>query len=178
MKPTQKLGLATFLCLSIFTILICTIRITGSDNRHGHLDPTWDWFLLHIEACVATIMASVSAFSPFFFGNRDNMNKAEEKKGKNKEPLALNQELGLQNNKILDRPGWGDVGREGSPTAPLATLTRIHRFLYGDDSLMEGTEVIESINDSVNGESRSYVLSASTKENEGKERVCSLIAPP
>lgn len=178
MKPTQKLGLATFLCLSIFTILICIIRMTGSAHRHGQLDPTWDWFLLHIEACVATIMASVSAFSPFFFGNRDNMNKAEGKKGKSKEPLALNQELGLQNNKILDRPGWGDVGRESFPAAPLATLTRIHRFLYEDASLTEGTEIIQSIDYSVNGESRSFVLSASTEENEGKERVCSLLAPP
>lgn len=82
MKPTQKLGLATFLCLFIFTFLICAIRIAGSTHRHSQLDVTWDWFLIHIEACVATIMASVSAFSPFFFGNHDNMNKAEEKKGK------------------------------------------------------------------------------------------------
>lgn len=90
----------------------------------------------------------------------------------------MNQELGLQNNKIIDRSGWGDVGREGFPTAPLATLARIHRFLYEDASLMEGTEIGESINYSVNEESRLYVLSASSEENEGKESVCSLIAPP
>lgn len=143
MKPIQKLGLAAFLCLSIFTFLISAIRKTGPAHRHGQLDPTWSWFLMHIESCVATSIASISALSPFF--NRDRMNKAKEKKGKSKVPLAFHQERGLQNNKIVDRSGWGNVGLEGFPAAPLATLTRIHRFIYHDARFMEGNETIESI---------------------------------
>lgn len=174
MKPTQKLGLAAFLCLSIFTFLISAIRIAGSAPRHGH-DPTWSLFFSHIESCVATIIASISALSPFF--NRDRMNKAKEKKGKSKVPLAFHQERGQQNNEILDRSGRGNVGLEGFPAAPLATLTRIHRFIYHDARFMEGNETIESVNNSVNDESQPHVLSASTEEIKGKEGVNSLIAP-
>lgn len=159
MKPTQKLAVATFLCLSIFTFLINAIRITGSARiRHGHIDPVWGWFWEYIESCVATIIASMSAFSPLYFDNRDRLNKAEEKKAKSE-------------------VRWENVGREGFPAAPLATLTRIHRFLYDDARLIEGTETIESTSDSVNVESRPHVLSASREEPGGKEKVHSPIAP-
>lgn len=177
MKLTQKLGLAALLCLSVFTVLICAIRIAGSAHRHDHLDSTWSWFWMHIESCVATIMVSISAFSPFLFINRDRMKKADEKKQQSKVPSPLNQERVLQNNKSLGRSGWGNMGREGLPAPPLATLTRIHRFIYDDSRLTEGTETIESINHSADEERQPYVLSAGTEGIQSKVRSYSRIAP-
>lgn len=171
MKFTQKLGLAALLCLSIFMVLISAIRISGYVHHHGLIDPTWSWFWMHIESCVAIIMASISAFSPFFFINRDRVKPADEKKEKSTVFLPLDQEQVLQNNKSLDRVGWRDMGREGLPAAPLATLTRIHRFLYDDARLMEWTETMQSTSHSADEESQSYVLSPSTEEIEGKREV-------
>ena len=176
MKFTQKLGLAALLCLSIFVVLISAIRMTGYAHHYGLIDPTWAWFWMHIESCVAIIISSISAFSSFFFINRDRVKKADGKK-KSKVPLLLDQERVLQNNKSLDRAGWRDMGREGLPAVPLATLTRIHRFLYDDASLMEWTETMHSTGHSADEESQPYVLSPSTKEIKGKERSYSLIAP-
>lgn len=176
MKFTQKLGLATLLCLSIFMVLISAIRMTGYAHHHSQLDPTWTWFWMYIESCVAIIIASISAFSPFFFINRDRVKKADEKE-KGKFPLPLDQERVLHNNKSLDRAGWRNMDREGLPAVPLATLTRIHRFLYDDARLMEWTETMHSKSHWVDEESQPYIFSPSTKEIEGKERSYSLIAP-
>lgn len=176
MKFTQKLGLAALLCLSIFMVLISAIRMTGYAHHHGLIDPTWTWFWMYIESCVAIIIASISAFSPLFFINRDRVKKADEKE-KSKLPLPLDQERVLHNNKSFDRAGWRNMGREGLPAVPLATLTRIHRFLYDDARLMEWTETMHSTSHSVDEESQSYVFSPSTKEIEGKEKSYSLIAP-
>ena len=158
MKFTQKLGLAALLCLSIFMVLISAIRMTGYAHHHGLIDVTWSWLWIHIEACVAIIMASISAFSPFIFINRKHVKKADEV------PSPLDQERVLENSKSPNRTGCGEMGREGLPAAPLATLTRIHRFLYEDARLTEVTQTMQSTSCSGDEESQSYVLSPSTNE--------------
>lgn len=167
MRLTQKLGLAALLCLSISMVLISAFRMTGYAHHHGLIDITWSLLWVHIESCVAIIMASISAFRLFFFTNRDHVKKADEMK-RNQFPSPPDQEGDFQNNKSPNRAGWGDMGRESLPAAPLATLTRIHRFLYGDARLTEGTETIQSTCHSADAESRSYVLSPGNEEVEGK----------
>lgn len=164
MKFTQKLGLAALLCLSIFMVLISAIRMTGYAHHHGLIDVTWSWLCIHIEACVAIIMASISAFSPFIFINRNHVKKADVKKARNQVPSPLDQERVLENSKSPNRAGCGEMGREGLPAAPLATLTRIHRFLYEDARLTEVTQTMQSTSCSGDEESQSYVLSPSTNE--------------
>lgn len=155
MKLPQKLGLAALLCLSIFMVLVSAIRMTGYTHHYGLIDLTWSWFWMHIESCVAIVMASISAFSPFFFINWDRAKKANEKKDRTQVPSPLNQEMALQNNKSPIRAGWAEMGRE----APLATLTQIHRFLYEDACLTEGIETIQSASHSADEETQPYILS-------------------
>lgn len=104
----QNFGLAALLCLSIFMALISAIRMAGY-LHYGLVDLTWCWFCMHIESCVAIIMASISAFSPFFFINRDRVKKADEKKNRKQVPSPLDQERVLQNNKSPSRAGCGEM---------------------------------------------------------------------
>ena len=159
MKLPQKLGLAALLCVSIFMVLISAIRMTGYAHDYGLIGLAWSWFWMHTDSCVAIIMASISAFSPFFFINRDRVKKANEKKDRKKVPSPLDQERVLQKNKSPKRAGWVEMGRGGLPAAPLATLTRIHRFLYDDARLTEGIETIQSASHSADEETQPYGLS-------------------
>lgn len=160
-KLPQKLALAALLCLSIFMVLISAIRMTGYAHHYGLVDLTWSWFWLHIESCVAIIMASISAFSPLFFINRDRVKRAHEKKDRKQVRSPLDEERILENNKGPARAGWVEMGRGDLIAVPLATLTRIHRFLYDDASLTEGIETIQSASHSADEETHSTSYLAS-----------------
>ena len=163
MRLTQKLRLAALLCLSIVMVVISAIRMTACAHHSGLTDATWSYFWMYLESCAAITMASISAIRPLFV-NRGRVIKADEKE-KNKFPPPFDQERLLQNNKGVNRVGWEDMGREGLPTAPLASLTRIHRFLYNDGRLTEGTTSLQSMSHSADEGIQSYVLLPSTKEN-------------
>ena len=63
----QKLSVAAFLCLSIFMIVVAIVRIAGLRLKgpylnHHQMDIQWDLFWQEIEATVAVIMVSITAF--------------------------------------------------------------------------------------------------------------------
>lgn len=70
MRPSQKIGVYIFLCLSIVMIAIAIIRISGyiSDTHSDIIciDITWVSFWLYLEACTAIIMGSMTAFRSLF----------------------------------------------------------------------------------------------------------------
>lgn len=70
MHLRQKLGIAVFLCLSAAMIIITIVRVTAglhkSARGHKEFSMTWTHLLLHVEACVAVLMGSVSAFRTIF----------------------------------------------------------------------------------------------------------------
>lgn len=102
--------------------------------------------------------------SPYFV-NGGRVRKAHEKREKNQVPLSLDQERLLKKNKGLNQVGWEARGREALPAAPLASLVRMHKFLYGNARLTEGTTTMQSTSRS-GDESQFYVLSPRTEEND------------
>ena len=62
----RKLALGGILCLSIFMIVIAIIRISLGNLAGGQVDAAWVIFWLHMEASVAVLVNSVSAFRALF----------------------------------------------------------------------------------------------------------------
>jgi hypothetical protein len=66
----QKLGIAIFLCLSIFMVIIALIRMFGamrpSLRSKRDFDTAWEIFWQHMEGCVAVLMGSITAFRNVF----------------------------------------------------------------------------------------------------------------
>lgn len=65
LRLSTKIGLCIFLGLSIFMAICAIIRIAGFRYR-GVEDDTWAFFWQHIEAAVAIMMASITAFRTLF----------------------------------------------------------------------------------------------------------------
>lgn len=137
MKLSQKIGLAALLCLSIVMVILAIVRMTGYADHPGVMDPAWSAFWIYVESCVAIIMASVSAVRPLFV-NRGRGKEVDEEK--NRVPLPMNDKRLFKRSEKPDRLGWEEMGREGQTGASLATLTRIHRFLYDDAHLAQESE--------------------------------------
>ncbi len=128
MKKTQKLGLNLFLCLSIVMVLVSVTRMTGYRAHNYPLDATWLIFWLYIEACMATMMASISAFRTLFVhaGLRGPL-----KNKKNEAPsLTWSKKFG------------GDP--EGLPTLPSATLVGAKTLIYHNSRSAETAASVHS----------------------------------
>lgn len=115
--------------------------MTGYADHPDVMDPAWSAFWIYVESCVAIIMASVRAVHPFFV-NRDRGKEADEER--NRVPLPMNGKRLLKRSEKLVRLGWEEMDREGQNGASLATLTRIHRFLYDDAHLVQESEPVQS----------------------------------
>ena len=72
MRLYQKIRIAAFLCLSLAMVIISIVRISGGFfiNLQGKREISLAWanMLLHIEAGVAVLMGSISAFRAVFAG--------------------------------------------------------------------------------------------------------------
>lgn len=64
-RLTQKLAIASFLCLSAVMVVTSLIRAVLSRHR-GWGDLTMQYLLIYIEACVAISMASIAAYRAVF----------------------------------------------------------------------------------------------------------------
>ncbi|MCJ1306716.1 hypothetical protein MMC25_000359, partial [Agyrium rufum] len=62
----RKLGLGSLLCLSVFAIITNIIRVVGHDLTNGQDDLVWLFFWLQIEACIAVMANSATAFRSLF----------------------------------------------------------------------------------------------------------------
>lgn len=163
---TQKIGLAALLSLSIVMVLMSAIRMTAYAYHPGLLDLTWSYFWMYLESCVAIIMASISAISPFFVNLGRAKKACEKREKKNQVPLSDQRRL-LRKNQGLNQVGWEAMGREGLlPAAPLASLSRMHKFPYHNARLTEGTDTMQSTSHPADTESQSWLLSACAEDNE------------
>lgn len=151
MKLCQKIGLAALLCLSIVMVILAIVRMTAYADHPRVMDLVWSAFWIHVEACVAVLMASISVALPLFV-NRGREKGVDEEK--NPVPLPLDGKRHLNKNKNPDRMGWEDMGREGQTGASLATLAQIHRFIYDDVHLAQESEPVQSRSLSIDEESQ------------------------
>ena len=62
----RKLALGGTLCLSIFMIVIVIIKVSTGTIADGQVDSPWVLFWLHVEAAVAVIVISITAFRVLF----------------------------------------------------------------------------------------------------------------
>ena len=75
-KPSQKLGLGVFLCLSIGMILMAITRLSGVHSYRGSFDEIWILLWQQIEACIAVTMLSLTAFRSVFVEAKPGSDKA------------------------------------------------------------------------------------------------------
>ncbi|KAK8061818.1 hypothetical protein PG994_008184 [Apiospora phragmitis] len=68
MALLTKIGLAVFLCLSLFMLACSIIRAAGM-YYHGILDTPWGVFWCHTEACIGVLMASITAYRSVLMGS-------------------------------------------------------------------------------------------------------------
>jgi hypothetical protein len=67
----RKLGLGSLLCLSTFCIITNVIRAAGHKLTNGQDDVAWILFWSEMEACVAVMANSMTAFRSLFAPSRD-----------------------------------------------------------------------------------------------------------
>lgn len=128
MKLNQKFGLGIFLCLSIFMIITAIIRISAiSTLAHAFgvtieaLDPTWRGFWQQVEACIAVLMVSFTAFRSIFIAESSrNRNKGA------KAWYASRQRILNLQRKIASE----EQGNNGLPSIPSPTLTGLRTFIH------------------------------------------------
>ncbi|MCJ1349294.1 hypothetical protein MMC31_007530 [Peltigera leucophlebia] len=92
MRLSQKIGLAALLCLSIVMVILAIVRMTAYADPPRIIDLTWSAFWIHVESCVAVIMASVSAIRPLFV-NWGRQKEVDEER--NRVPLPLDKKRNL-----------------------------------------------------------------------------------
>lgn len=74
-RARQKFELATFLCLSIFMIILAIVRMGGL-RYNNRIDLSWNHFWFHLEGCTAVTMLSATAFRSLFVSAAPQGNRA------------------------------------------------------------------------------------------------------
>lgn len=134
MKPKQQLGLGIFLCLSVIMTIIAIIRISGyrfhGVGIRGSVDSTWAFFWLYLEACVAVIMSSITAFrSLFIHGSSKTIDRNE-----NQNPIdAIRERISRR----AARCGWDEVDGEPRISNVNTAHTGIETIIYHEEPLTE-----------------------------------------
>ena len=66
----RKFALGTMLCLSVFTIITAIVKVSGGNTNNGQIDSSWVIFWLQIEAAVAVMVVSITAYRALFIVER------------------------------------------------------------------------------------------------------------
>ncbi|KAL8627148.1 hypothetical protein Q9189_007157 [Teloschistes chrysophthalmus] len=69
-KLRQKLGIGALLCLSAVMSIIAIVKASGIRTPSDSFDILWELFWQQIEACVAVLMVSITAFRSIFISNK------------------------------------------------------------------------------------------------------------
>lgn len=123
-KPPNKLGLLLSLCLSLGMIIIGLIRSSTLPRAGVIQDVPYELFLLQMEACIAVLMASVSAFRSLFAseGSRAARRKPNVKWSFRDTPWKRGKR---------SRRSDSDLETNGLPSIPSATITGLRSFVHG-----------------------------------------------
>ena len=118
-KPSQKIGLGAFLCLSTSMILMAITRAAGI-RFHGKFDSTWSFIWQQLETCVAVMMLSLTAFRSVFAAAKPNANDRRAKAWvpSTRRLLGRHKKAGMDDSNPLD-----------NLTIPNPTLTGFTRIL-------------------------------------------------
>ncbi|KAL8662683.1 MAG: hypothetical protein Q9202_004467 [Teloschistes flavicans] len=73
----QKLGIGALLCLSVVMSIIAIVKASGIRTPSDSFDILWELFWQQIEACVAVLMVSITAFRSLFTSNKPKATNKE-----------------------------------------------------------------------------------------------------
>ncbi|KAI9796329.1 MAG: hypothetical protein M1835_004320 [Candelina submexicana] len=123
-KPRQKLILGIFLCLNLFMVITASVRVSGIKS-HGTFDDIWLVLWLHIEACVAVAMISLTAFRSAFVVSQSSRSQRQVAKR-----AWYSSSVEAVKRSRAQRRHDEEAAQE-LPKIPSATLTGIRTFIQG-----------------------------------------------
>ncbi|MCJ1283213.1 hypothetical protein MMC26_002541 [Xylographa opegraphella] len=126
----RKIGLGCLLCLSIFAIITNIIRAAGHKLDNGQSDVVWILFWGEMEACIAVMANSMTAFRSLFRVGLSKVRKSPQDP-KNQSPLVESSEL-------KHRP------HVDLPTMPRAKLSGMRSLLFRDPFEDEDEDATDS----------------------------------
>ncbi|KAF2871563.1 hypothetical protein BDV95DRAFT_572287 [Massariosphaeria phaeospora] len=135
----QKFAVGAFLCLSLMMVVMTLVRSAKIHGPKGvPIDITWAVYWVHIEASIAIIMVSLTAFRTVFNLSRDQRETRERRK----KPTTY-----------LQRLGGGKKKRQNEgmelPQVPRATMTGMRTFIHGGKRESGDSTVILSHDDTL-----------------------------
>ncbi|MCJ1318862.1 hypothetical protein MMC15_004194 [Xylographa vitiligo] len=114
----RKVGLGCLLCLSIFAIITNIIRAAGHKLNNGQSDVVWILFWGEMEACIAVMANSMTAFRSLFRVGLSKVRRSP-RDPKNQSPLIETKHQAPRHQVDL-------------PTMPKPTLSGMRSLLHGD----------------------------------------------
>lgn len=161
-RPSQKIFLGIFLCLSICMIITAIVRVSGLRLGNIMIDVQWEVFFQQVEASVSVITVSLTAFRSLLGL------KARESREKKQRVWYSYQRIILlkKGRKTSDSELRGDQ----LPSIPSATMTGMRTFIRGNrdskadvttsrDGMMEDEHVIK-VTQKISSESETVRLLA------------------
>jgi hypothetical protein len=145
MRLSQKLSLSVFLCLSIVMAIAALTRMSAYRIR-GVLDITWEIFWMWTEACVAVIMGSIVALRALLI-----QGSARKSKEKPRGPSYSMRERILKRIKRSKDSSWEEMGGDGLPQIPSATITGVRTFIRRNNRTFGASTVMGSELDHMHG---------------------------
>lgn len=113
-----------FLSLNLFMAFAAAVRASGI-RYHNTSDIVWLFLWHHIEACVAVIMISLTAFRSFYVSSRN----ARARRESANEAWYSSTVAAMRRKRILNQGDEECV--PVLPTIPSATLTGMRTFIQG-----------------------------------------------
>ncbi|MCJ1465352.1 hypothetical protein MMC07_003970 [Pseudocyphellaria aurata] len=159
-QRSQKIFLGMFLCLSLCMIVIAIVRVSGV-RVHQNIDTQWSIFWGEVEANVAVIMVSITAFRSLLGLNALKSRQVKERAWYYcRKKIALEKEAKKLNSNF--RANW-------LPAIPGTTVTGIRTQIWGNRNSKEGvseTNLIGSIDDRRQVEKQITVTQKISSESE------------
>ena len=143
-KLHQKFIIGMFLSLNLFMTFTAIVRRSGFKYR-GTFDTVWLFTWHHIEACVAVIMISITAFRSIYASSQRT--SRARKRFANDKPWYSGPVAAMRRKRALDRKDEESVA--GLPTIPSATLTGMRTFIQGGRRTGTG---LQSTSSTTNGD--------------------------
>lgn len=119
----QKSFIGFFLSLSICMILIALVRVSGSRTHGNVIDVQWVMFWNDVEATVAIIMVSVTAFRQLI-----GLKALNARENKDRSWYSYHRRLPFESSKKSVEEGW-ETGQP--PSIPGATHTGVRTLIHG-----------------------------------------------
>ncbi|KAL8702465.1 MAG: hypothetical protein Q9201_004370 [Fulgogasparrea decipioides] len=129
----RKFGLGAMLCLSVFTIVIAIVRISGGNTADGQVDSSWVIFWLQMEAAVAVMVASIAAYRALFIFERSHKQESP--------PYTSSRFRTRRNRTKGSKEARASISLPSIPAPTLTGMrTKIHHTPYDEERLMRTSD--------------------------------------